>query len=43
MPNYEHKKIIEMITQLDTPPSDVHAFAEWRRTVEIFCPPIRGS
>jgi hypothetical protein len=23
MPNYEHKKIIETITQLDAPPSDV--------------------
>jgi hypothetical protein len=27
MPNYEHKKIIEMITQLDTPPSDVRQMA----------------
>jgi hypothetical protein len=29
MPNYEHKKIIELITQLDAPPSDVQTFAEW--------------
>ena len=29
MPNYEHKKIIETIMQLDAPPSEVQAFAEW--------------